>query len=290
MATSTPTSSLPASRPARPAALATSAPASVSAPAFVAYYRVSTDKQAASGLGLAAQREAVRTWLQSHGASGAQLAAEYEEAESGRRAVRPQLLRALATCRRSKATLVVAKLDRLTRDPRFLSTLRDARVPFVAADNPHATELTVDILAAVAADEARRTAERTRAALAVKRQQGHVLGRPANFTTHGRAVGQERTLQQRRGRFLVWALAHAGTLQHVQERVQECVQERMREHACERLHAGDDRAARGSLRVLARGLEAADVPTPTGRYNWHPTTLARVLARLDGVRGVLSPE
>lgn len=243
------------------------ASASVSAPAFVAYYRVSTEKQAASGLGLAAQRAAVRTWLAGHGARQGQLVAEYEEAESGRRSARPQLLRALAASRRHRATLVVAKLDRLTRDPRFLGTLRDARVPFVAADNPHATELTVDILAAVAADEARRTAERTRAALAVKKARGAVLGRPANFTPGGRALGSERTRTQRRGRFLVWALAHGAAVRRLL----------------------DSPYADGgpSLRALARALEATDVPTPSGCYEWHPTTVARTLARLGPAPGEL---
>lgn len=233
-------------------------PVATAAPAFVAYYRVSTDKQAASGLGLAAQRAAVHAWLTGQGVGQGQLVAEFEEAESGRRSARPQLVRALAAARRHRATLVVAKLDRLTRDPRFLGTLRDARVPFVAADNPHATELTVDILAAVAADEARRTAERTRAALAVKKRQGHVLGRPANFSAAGRHRGRDQVRQAQRGRFLVWALAHGDTM--------------------ERLRASQQG---GSLRALARALERADVPTPTGRYEWHPTTVARVLRRVQ---------
>lgn len=242
--------------------MTTSAPSDASAPTFVAYYRVSTDKQAVSGLGLAAQRAAVRQWLESHGAGPGALAAEFEEAESGRRSARPQLLRALAAARRHRAVLVVAKLDRLTRDPRFLGTLRDARVRFVAADNPHATELTVDILAAVAADEARRTAERTRAALAVKKARGAVLGRPANFTAAGRSLGSARTLQQRRGRFLVWALAHGGVVQ--------------------RLVDSPYADAAPSLRALARAFETADVPTPAGGYTWHPTTVARTIERLHG--------
>lgn len=242
-------------------AVSTSADAPATPPAaFVAYYRVSTDQQAASGLGLAAQRAAVRQWLAGHGAGQGQLAAEFEEAESGRRSARPQLLRALAASRRHRATLVVAKLDRLTRDPRFLGTLRDARVPFVAADNPHATELTVDILAAVAADEARRTAERTRAALAVKKARGAVLGRPANFTPGGRALGRARTRTARGGRFLVWALAHGTKVRG--------------------LAAGPYADGASSLRAIARALEAADVPTPTGRYEWHPTTVARTIYRL----------
>lgn len=99
--------------------------------------------------------------------------------------------------------------------PRFLGTVRGARLPFVAADNPHATELTVDTLAAVAADEIPRTAERARAALAVKKARGAVLGRRASFTAAGQSLGRARTLQQRHGRSLVWALAHGAAIRQL---------------------------------------------------------------------------
>ena len=117
---------------------------------FVAYYRVSTDRQGKSGLGLDAQREAVTSYL--NGGSW-QLVQEFVEVESGKRADRPQLAAALAACRKHKAKLVIAKLDRLSRNLAFVATLMESGVEFVAVDNPHANKLTVHILAAVAQHE-----------------------------------------------------------------------------------------------------------------------------------------
>jgi DNA invertase Pin-like site-specific DNA recombinase len=114
---------------------------------FVAYYRVSTDRQGQSGLGLEAQRSAVLTYLD--GGSWT-MVAEFTEVESGKRADRPQLAAALAACKKHKAKLVIAKLDRLSRNLAFIATLMDSGVEFVAVDNPHANKLTVHILAAVA--------------------------------------------------------------------------------------------------------------------------------------------
>ncbi len=102
---------------------------------FVAYFRVSTDKQGKSGLGLGAQREAVLSYLD--GGSWT-LFAEYTEVESGKHADRPQLLAALAACKKHRAKLVIAKLDRLSRNLAFIATLMDSGVEFVAVDNPHA--------------------------------------------------------------------------------------------------------------------------------------------------------
>ena len=106
---------------------------------FVAYYRVSTDRQGRSGLGLDAQREAVRHHLASVGGT---LTAEFVEVESGKRNNRPELQKALSACRRHKARLIIAKLDRLSRNVAFIATMMDAGVEFVACDNPHATRLT----------------------------------------------------------------------------------------------------------------------------------------------------
>src|SRR3984893_11449400 len=119
-------------------------------PRFVSYYRVSTDKQGASGLGLAAQREAVARHVV--GAQGA-IVAEFQEIESGKRNDRPQIAAALAACRLRRATLVIAKLDRLARNRAFISSLMESGVDFVACDNPHATRLTIHIRAAVAEHE-----------------------------------------------------------------------------------------------------------------------------------------
>jgi DNA invertase Pin-like site-specific DNA recombinase len=106
-------------------------------PAFVAYFRVSTDRQKASGLGLEAQRAAVLAHI-----GGEQLLAEYTEAESGKNHTnRPQLLAALAECRRKKATLVIAKLDRLAGNVAFISALMESGSEFVCCDNPHANRL-----------------------------------------------------------------------------------------------------------------------------------------------------
>src|SRR4051794_38141320 len=145
---------------------------------FVAYYRVSTDKQGKSGLGLEAQREAVQSYL--NGGSWT-LAAEVTEVESGKRNDRPELDRALGLCRLYGATLVVAKLDRLARNVTFISKLMESGVDFVAVDFPQANRLTVHIMAAVAEHEAAMISQRTRAALAAAKARGVTLGNPANL-------------------------------------------------------------------------------------------------------------
>jgi len=147
---------------------------------FVAYTRVSTKRQGESGLGLEAQLEAVRAHVERE---GGKLATVYTEVESGKRADRPELAKAIAHAKRSKAVLVVAKLDRLARNVAFLSALMDSGADFLCCDNPHANRLTVHILAAVAEDERRRISERTAAALAVKKRRGVKLGsaRPGHW-------------------------------------------------------------------------------------------------------------
>ena len=140
---------------------------------FIAYFRVSTDRQGKSGLGLEAQREAVMNYL-----NGGRwtLVGEFTEVESGKRSDRPQLAAALAACKKQKAKLVIAKLDRLSRNLAFIATLMESGVEFVAVDNPHATKLTVHILAAVAEHERDLISERTKAALAAAKARGKVLG------------------------------------------------------------------------------------------------------------------
>src|ERR1700716_1016524 len=142
---------------------------------FVAYYRVSTERQGASGLGLEAQQKAVRDYLK----GGAwELCAEHVEVESGKSAERPELAKALAACRKHKARLVIAKLDRLSRNLAFIAALMEAGVEFVAVDNPHANKLTVHILAAVAQHEREMISERTIAALQAAKARGKRLGNP----------------------------------------------------------------------------------------------------------------
>jgi DNA invertase Pin-like site-specific DNA recombinase len=142
---------------------------------FIAYFRVSTDRQGKSGLGLEAQREAVLAYL--NGGSWT-MVAEFTEIESGKHADRPQLAAALAACKKHKAKLVIAKLDRLSRNLAFIATLMDSGVEFVAVDNPHANKLTVHILAAVAQHEREAIAQRTRDALQAAKARGKRLGNP----------------------------------------------------------------------------------------------------------------
>lgn len=147
---------------------------------IVAYYRVSTKRQGESGLGLEGQQAAVEAFA---AANRAIIVASYTEVESGRKADRPKLAIALAHAKRSKAALVVAKLDRLSRNVAFLSAVMDSGVDFTACDNPHANRLTIHILAAVAEDEARRISERTKAALQAAKARGTKLGssRPGHW-------------------------------------------------------------------------------------------------------------
>ena len=140
---------------------------------FVAYYRVSTAKQGRSGLGLEAQREAVRAYL--NGGKWT-LLAEHTEVESGKVNERPQMQAALETCRLTGATLVIAKLDRLSRDAHFLLGLQKAGARFVAVDMPQANDLTVGIMALVAQEERKAISARTKAALGAAKARGVKLG------------------------------------------------------------------------------------------------------------------
>lgn len=140
---------------------------------LIAYYRVSTEKQGASGLGLEAQRAAVHDFAR---AAGMTIDASYTEVESGKRADRPELCKAIAYARRCKGRLCIAKLDRLARNVAFLSSIMESGCEFIACDNPAANRLTIHILAAVAEDEARRISERTKAALGAAKARGQLLG------------------------------------------------------------------------------------------------------------------
>lgn len=140
---------------------------------FVAYYRVSTAKQGRSGLGLEAQRKGVADYLNG---GDWQLIGEFVEIESGKIDARPQLKEALSICELTGATLVVAKLDRLSRNVAFLAALQDSGARFVAADMPEANELTIHIMAAVAQAERKAISRRTKEALAAAKARGTKLG------------------------------------------------------------------------------------------------------------------
>ena len=140
---------------------------------FVAYLRISTSRQGVSGLGMEGQEQAVKSFAQQQ---GAEIVATYHEVESGGGKDRPELRKAMSHAKRSKATLVVAKLDRLARNVSFLSDLLESDVEFVACDNPFANQLTVHILSAVAEFELKQISERTKAALGAAKGRGIKLG------------------------------------------------------------------------------------------------------------------
>lgn len=142
---------------------------------YVAYYRVSTDKQGADGLGIEAQKATVNSYVLS---KGGRILESYVEVKSGRKANREVVRQALAHAKRTKATLIVAKLDRLARDVHFISGLTAANVSFVACDLPDADETTIHIFAAMAQYESKRISERVKAAWDVKKAKGLPAGNP----------------------------------------------------------------------------------------------------------------
>jgi len=155
---------------------------------YVAYYRVSTDKQGKNGLGLDAQHQAVAGFVAGRGTT----IAEFTEVESTRNR-RPQLQAALERCRLKKATLLIARLDRLARNVAFISNLMESRVDFVAADMPEANRLTIHILAAVAEYEQELISKRTKAALEVTKQRGTRLGNPNPIPASKKATAALKT-------------------------------------------------------------------------------------------------
>lgn len=147
---------------------------------LVAYYRVSTKQQGASGLGLEAQKSAIETYAARIGSS---LVGTFREVETGKRSDRPELQKALSCARRAGGILVVAKLDRLARNVAFTSALLESGVEFVACDMPQANRFMIQVMAAVAEYEAKLISERTKAALAAARARGVKLGsaRPGHW-------------------------------------------------------------------------------------------------------------
>lgn len=144
-----------------------------SSPGYVCYYRVSTQKQGESGLGLDAQRASVARHV---ACNPGDVLGEFLETESGKRANRPELLAALELCRKTRATLLIAKLDRLARNVYFISGLLESGVSFVAADQPTKDRFMLHVQAAFAEEEARRISLRTKEALAAAKCRGVVIG------------------------------------------------------------------------------------------------------------------
>ena len=149
---------------------------------YCVYYRVSTQRQGHSGLGLAAQREAIENYVRIHGGI---IETEFKEIESGKKNKRPDLEAAIQHCKKHKTTLLIAKLDRLSRNVHFISGLTESKVKFVAADNPHANELMIHLLAAFAEHERKMISERTTQALRAAKARGVKLG------TYGKTLARQ---------------------------------------------------------------------------------------------------
>lgn len=164
---------------------------------IVPYYRVSTAKQGRSGLGLAAQRAAVANLCASRGWDELQA---FEDKESGKRDDRPELIRALHLAKVTGATLVIAKLDRLSRNMAFLATLQDAGTKFIAADMPEANELTIHIMAAMAQAERKAISIRTKEALAAAKARGQKLGNPMGARAFGPYMGNKPAVDAIKGK------------------------------------------------------------------------------------------
>jgi DNA invertase Pin-like site-specific DNA recombinase len=161
----------------------TSAVASTGPAKYVAYYRVSTRAQGESGLGLEAQKSAVAGYVKGV------IVAEYTEVESGKNNQRVQLAAAIDRAKKESAVLVIAKLDRLSRNASFIFTLRDSGVNFQCVDMPDANTLTIGIFATLAQHERELISSRTKAALRAKLAQGATLGKPENLTASAQAKG-----------------------------------------------------------------------------------------------------
>ena len=154
---------------------------------YIAYYRVSTQRQGQSGLGLEAQRQIVQNHLNPQD----QILEEFIEVESGKKKNRPELEKALSLTQEKNAVLIIAKLDRLSRDVEFTFSLKNSDVEFVCCDLPEANTLSIGMMATFSQYERERISERTKAALAAKKARGFKLGTPANLTDEARAKGRK---------------------------------------------------------------------------------------------------
>lgn len=219
---------------------------------YISYLRVSTQKQGSDGLGIDAQRRSINDFL-----NGGEwkILDEFVEVESGKRDDnRPKLNDALAACKRKKAKLVIAKLDRLSRNVAFIANLMESGVEFVAVDSPYANKLTIHILAAMAEHEREMISKRTKEALKAAKARGIKLGSPIGLSQEAILKGVKAAKTAR--------IAKA-------DRYAEAVRDIIVGYKDQGM----------SLNAIARKLTKDEETTPRGRYTWTPTTVKNVLAR-----------
>lgn len=214
---------------------------------FVAYYRVSTQRQGRSGLGLEAQRQAVLSFVNGRDWN---LIDEFTDIETGKNDSRPELNKALARAKKEDAVLVLAKLDRLSRSVAFIANLMEAGVKFVVAELPEANELTIHIVAAVAQAERRMISERTKVALAAAKARGAKLGNPHPHRS------RDKALEQLSANADDFANAILPTINEI--------------------HG----AGVTSLSGVARALNARGIPTRRGG-RWHARSVSNLLSRVQ---------
>lgn len=210
----------------------------------VTYYRVSTKRQGFSGLGLDAQREAVERFVQHNNYV---LEGEFVEIESGKHNNRPVLQKALKSCAEKKATLLIAKLDRLSRNVAFISTLMESGVEFKAVDNPYAEKLLVHIMAAFAEHEREQISKRTIASLKAAKARGIELG------SYGRHILSKENKRNAE----LFALKMKPTIERIQKK------------------------GITTVRGITKELNRLKVPTYTNiGCKWHPTTVHTLIKRM----------
>jgi len=215
---------------------------------YIAYYRVSTQKQGQSGLGLEAQKAAVHKFVQCESC----ILQEFVEIETGKKNNRPELQKALALAKETGCTLVIAKLDRLSRNLSFISALMEANIKFVCADMPDANSFTIHIFAALAQQEAELISKRTKAALAAKKAQGAKLGKPENLSQKAREKAAEKKKQA--------AIEN--------------------ERSVKAAEMGKALRSLGkTFEEIADFLNQKGFQTPTGKGAWNRGTIARVMKR-----------
>jgi len=215
---------------------------------FVAYYRVSTQQQGRSGLGLEAQRLAVAEYMRS--VSG-ELYAEFTEVERGTKSNRPQLHEALRVCRVYSAVLVIAKLDRLARNVALTSSLMESGVEFVAADFPQANRLTIHILAAIAEYEVKLISERIKAMIVVSQSRGVKWGGNIKTTTSHLAAARTKANMNRHRRATARALDLLPLAQELRDRGM-------------------------NLSKIAAEFTRLEIRTPRGATHWYPCAIRRI--------------
>lgn len=216
---------------------------------FIAYYRVSTNKQGKSGLGLEAQQASVTDYLAT---TSGELINEFTEVQSGKDNKRPELAKALRKCRLTGATLLIAKLDRLSRNAAFLMNLQESATQFVACDMPEANTLTVGLMACMAEYERKRISENTKAALKAAKARGVKLGNPRLDEVRCTDITAAQTAR------IAKAKARNSEILDVINEIQS-------------------EAGELSLRAISRRLNEAGYKTSRGK-DWQATSVKRILA------------